>query len=103
MKLTKITPFLWFNDNAEEAINYYLEVFPGSKITQVTHYADNMPLPKGTVLTMGFELSGNEFTALNGGPALEFNEAVSFVVHCDGQDEIDYYWDKLLDGGSSMA
>ena len=103
MRLVKITPFLWFNDNAEEAVNYYVDIFPGSEITQVTHAIEGMPNPPGSVLTIGFTLSGNELTALNGGPPFQFNEAVSLVVHCDTQEEIDYYWDKLLNGGSAMA
>lgn len=98
-----ITPFFWFNDEAEEAVNYYVEIFPDSEITQITHYAENMPMPAGTVLTISFTLNGEPYTALNGGPQFKFNEAVSFVVHCENQEEIDYYWDKLVAGGSSMA
>lgn len=98
-----ITTFLWFNDNAQEAVDYYTGIFPDSEIIQTSHYADNMPMPAGTVLTIGFKLNGQTFTALNGGPQFTFNEAVSLVVHCESQDEIDYYWDRLVQGGSEMA
>ena len=101
--MKKITPFLWFNANAEEAVEYYVGIFPDSEITQTTHYSEGMPMPAGTVLTIGFKLNGQEFTALNGGPQFTFNEAVSFVVYCEDQEEIDYYWDKLGDGGMPMA
>ena len=84
-------------------MNYYVDIFTDSEITQVTHYAENMPMPAGTVLTISFTLNGEPYTALNGGPQFRFNEAVSFVVHCENQEEIDYYWDKPVAGGSSMA
>ena len=98
-----ITPFLWFDTEAEEAVNYYVDIFPDSEITQITHYSDNMPMPAGAVLTIGFTLNGQPCTALNGGPQFKFNEAVSLVVHCEDQEEIDYYWDRLVAGGSPMA
>lgn len=96
----KITPFLWFDKEAEEAAKFYTSVFKNSSITGTSYYGEGAPLPKGTVLTVGFTLFGQTFTALNGGPLFKFNESVSFVVHCDSQDEVDYYWDSLLkDGG----
>lgn len=98
----KITPFLWFDTNAEEAANFYVSVFKNSSINIVTRYGDTGPMPKGLVMTIGFTLEGQEFTALNAGPAFKFNEAISFVVHCDDQDEVDYYWSKLTDGGEEV-
>jgi len=98
----KITTFLWFDNNAEEAVNFYVSVFKNSKILQTTHYGDIGPGPKGTVMTMSFELDGQEFAALNGGPQFKFTEAISLVVHCETQDEIDYYWEKLSEGGEKV-
>ncbi len=96
----KITPFLWFDNNAEEAVNHYVSVFRNSKIGAVTRYGDAGPGPKGSVLTAAFELEGQKFVALNGGPRFKFTEAVSFVINCETQEEIDYFWDKLTsDGG----
>jgi len=96
----KITPFLWFDNNAEEAVNFYVSVFKNSKIGTVTRYGDAGPGPKGSVLTAAFELEGQKFVALNGGPRFKFTEAVSFVINCETQEEIDYFWDKLTsDGG----
>ncbi len=96
----KITPFLWFDKEAEEAANFYTSIFKDSSIDAKSYYGDNAPLPKGTLLTVSFTLNGQKFSALNGGPIFKFNESVSFVVNCDGQDEVDYYWDNLLkDGG----
>jgi predicted 3-demethylubiquinone-9 3-methyltransferase (glyoxalase superfamily) len=95
----KITPFLWFDSQAEEAAKFYVSVFKDSKMGQVSHYGEGMPLPKGTVMTAAFEIEGQPFIALNGGPQCKFNEAVSFVVNCDTQKEIDQYWDKLTAGG----
>jgi len=97
--MPKITPFLWFNSNAEEAANFYASVFKNSKVKAVTPYSGAGPGPKGSVMTVNFELDGQEFTALNGGPQFTFTEAVSFVVHCDTQQDVDYYWDKLTAGG----
>jgi len=97
--MPKITPFLWFNSNAEEAANFYASVFKNSKVKAVTRYSGAGPGPKGSVMTVSFELDGQEFTALNGGPQFTFTEAVSFVVHCDTQQDVDYYWDKLTAGG----
>lgn len=101
--MQKITPMLWFNTNAEEAVNYYVSLF-GGKRTEIMHYPDDMPGVGGKVATVAFEVFGQEFTALNGGPQYQFNEAVSFVVNCDSQEEVDKYWDKLLsDGGTPQA
>lgn len=99
----KITPSLWFNGNAQEAVDYYVSVFPDSKITSITHYpksakeglADFQKQMSGKVLTIGFELGGQNFIAINAGPEFRFNEAVSFAVSCTDQAEIDYYWGKL--------
>jgi len=96
----KITPFLWFDNNAEEAMNFYVSVFNNSKISTVTRYGDAGPGPKGSVLTAAFELEGQKFVALNGGPRFKFSEAISFVINCETQNEIDYFWGKLTsDGG----
>ena len=97
--MPKITPFLWFNDKAEEAANFYASIFKNSKVNTVTRYGDAGPGPKGSVMTVAFELDGQPFTALNGGPQFPFTEAVSFVVNCENQQEIDYYWDRLTSGG----
>ena len=97
--MKKITPFLWFDGQAEQAANFYVSLFPNSRITATTRYGDAGPGPKGQVMTIGFEIGGLPFTALNGGPQHKFNEAVSFVVHCETQAEIDTYWTKLLEGG----
>jgi predicted 3-demethylubiquinone-9 3-methyltransferase (glyoxalase superfamily) len=99
MQLQKITPFLWFNGNAEEAANFYVSVFPDSKIGAIARCGDNGPGPKGSVLTIEFVLNGQTFYGLNGGPQFPFTEAVSFAVNCDTQDEIDFYWEKLVAGG----
>jgi predicted 3-demethylubiquinone-9 3-methyltransferase (glyoxalase superfamily) len=97
----KIAPFLWFDNNAEEAMNFYTSVFPNSKVVTTSRYPKGAPAPEGTLMTATFELNGVEFTALNGGPHFKFTEAVSFVVKCADQKEVDYYWDKLTaDGGT---
>ncbi len=101
--MKNITPFLWFNDNAEDAVAFYTGIFPDSRITHTSYYDEAGPGRTGSVLTIGFKLNGNEMTAMNGGPAFQFNEAISLVVSCDDQNEIDYYWDNLLEGGTSMA
>ena len=95
----KITPFLWFNDNAEEAANFYTSVFANSRILGVTRYGDTGPGPRGSVMTVKFEIDGQELVALNGGPLFRFTEAISFVVNCDDQQEIDLFWEKLSAGG----
>jgi predicted 3-demethylubiquinone-9 3-methyltransferase (glyoxalase superfamily) len=96
----KITPCLWFNDNGEEAVKFYTSVFKNSKTGAISRYGEGAPLPKGTALTVSFRIEGQEFLALNGGPYFKFTEAVSFVVHCKTQTEIDYYWGKLSQSGS---
>lgn len=95
----KITACLWFNENAEEAVKFYLSVFKNSKRREVTYYGENQPMPEGTVLTIRFQIEGQEFLALNGGPHFRFTEAVSFVMNCKTQKEIDFYWEKLSKGG----
>src|SRR5213596_3436231 len=100
--MQKITPFLWFDSQAEEAMNFYISIFPNSKVLQVTHYGDTGPGPKGTVMTAKFQLNGQEFVALNGGPHFKFTEAISLVVNCETQEEIDYYWKKLSEGGNEV-
>ena len=100
--MQKITPFLWFDTQAEEAAKFYVSVFKNSKITAVTRYGDFMPNRAGSVMTVAFTLNGEEFTALNGGPQFKFNESVSFMVHCDTQQEIDYFWEKLSEGGQEI-
>lgn len=99
----RITPFLWFDSNAEEAVEFYLSVFKNSRRTAELRNPGPAPGAPGSILTLGFELDGVPFTALNGGPAYKFNAAVSFVVRCESQAEIDYYWEKLTDGGSEVA
>src|SRR5437762_7072032 len=98
--MQKITPFLWFDNQAEEATKFYVSVFKNSKIKAMTHYTGEEPSgQKGSVMTVSFELDGQEFVALNGGPQFKFTAAVSFVVDCETQEEIDYYWEKLTAGG----
>ncbi len=97
--MPRITPNLWFDTEGEQAAEFYVSVFPNSKITNVTYYSEVGPGPAGTVLTVDFELDGQEYTAINGGPLFPFTEAVSFVVNCADQDEVDYYWEKLGAGG----
>lgn len=107
MKLMRITPCLWFNDSAEAAVEQYTRVFPGSRVVRVLRYdaasARQAGRPLGSVLTIEFELDGQPFTALNGGPLFRFNESISFVIHCDTQDEIDHYWQALGEDGDPMA
>jgi predicted 3-demethylubiquinone-9 3-methyltransferase (glyoxalase superfamily) len=98
----KITTFLWFDNNAEEAANFYISIFKNARILGITRYTETGPGPKGSVMTVGFELEGVRYTALNGGPTFKFNEAMSLVVHCETQEEVDYYWDKLSDGGHTI-
>jgi predicted 3-demethylubiquinone-9 3-methyltransferase (glyoxalase superfamily) len=97
--MQKITPFLWFDDAAEEAVNFYVSLFPDSRIVSLTRYGDAGPGPKGRVMTATFELAGQRFIALNGGPQFRFTEAVSFLVNCETQAELDALWSKLLQGG----
>jgi predicted 3-demethylubiquinone-9 3-methyltransferase (glyoxalase superfamily) len=99
--MQKITPFLWFDDQAEQAAKFYTSIFKNSKIKAMTHYTGEEPIgEEGAVMTVSFELNGQEFVALNGGPRFKFTEAVSFVVNCETQQEVDYFWEKLTaDGG----
>ncbi len=99
-----ITPFLWFDNQAEEAAKFYVSVFKNSKIKEKTYYTGEEPVgQKGSIMTVAFELNGQEFVALNGGPRFKFTEAVSFVINCETQEEIDYYWQKLTsDGGEEV-
>jgi predicted 3-demethylubiquinone-9 3-methyltransferase (glyoxalase superfamily) len=107
LKLSKITPCLWFDDQAEEAARLYTSVFENSKILHIARYGEAgheiHGRPAGSVMTVSFELEGQTFTALNGGPHFQFNEAVSFQIDCDNQQEVDYYWDKLSAGGDENA
>ena len=95
----KISPALWFDNNAEEAVDFYISIFRNSKINKILRYGKAGPGPEGTVMTISFELDGEEFTAINGGPHFTFSPAISFVVKCKTQDEVDYYWEKLSSGG----
>lgn len=105
--MQKITPFLWFDCQAEEAANFYVSVFKDSRITNISRYGEEgyeiHGRPAGTVMIVEFQLEGQDFTALNGGPAFKFNEAISFQVHCETQEELDHYWDALSAGGDRDA
>ena len=105
--MPKIIPCLWFDSNAEEAANFYISIFKNSKIGKLSRYGKEgyeiHGKPEGTVLSVEFELNGQPFTALNGGPAFKFNEAISFQVHCESQNEVDSYWEKLSKGGDEKA
>lgn len=98
--MKKIVPCLWFDSQAEEAVNFYTSIVRDSKICTVARYTEAGPMPAGTVMTVIFELQGQEFMALNGGPVFQFTPAVSFVLHCEDQGEIDHYWDALSEGGA---
>ena len=101
--MQKVTPFLWFDNQAEEAVNFYVSVFKNSKVGTIARYGDSGPGPKGSVMTIAFELDGQNFTALNGGPHFKFTEAISLVVNCANQEEVDYFWEKLTaDGGQEV-
>ena len=102
MAIQKITPFLWLDHQAEEAADFYTSIFPNSRILRVVRYGQAGPGPPGSVLTVEFELEGQTFVALNGGPYHQFTEAISFVVHCQTQDEVDFYWEKLSAGGGEV-
>ena len=103
----RITPCLWFDDQAEEAVKFYVAIFRNSKVVNVARYGEAgrevHGKPAGTVMTVAFELDGQAFTALNGGPMFKFNEAISFQVNCETQADVDYYWDKLSEGGDKQA
>jgi predicted 3-demethylubiquinone-9 3-methyltransferase (glyoxalase superfamily) len=105
--IQKITPCLWFDDQAEEAVEFYTAIFRNSRIVNITRYGEAgrevHGKPAGTVMTVAFELDGQAFTALNGGPVFKFNEAISFQVNCQTQEEVDYYWEKLSEGGDEKA
>ena len=101
--MPKITPNLWFDTNGKEAAEFYVSIFPNSAIKNVSYYTEVGPGEPGSVLTVDFVLDGNEFTAINGGPEFTFDEAVSMLIHCKDQDEVDYYWDKLLEGGQESV
>ena len=100
--MQKITPFLWFDGNAEEAVNFYVSVFKNSKVVRVTRYGDTGPGPKGTVMSATFQLDGQEFSALNGGPQFTFTPAISFFVNCETQAEVDDLWEELSAGGEKQ-
>jgi predicted 3-demethylubiquinone-9 3-methyltransferase (glyoxalase superfamily) len=100
--MQKITPFLWFDDQAEEAMNFYVAIFRNSKAGNVIRYGDAGPGPKGDVMSASFELEGQQFTALNGGPRFRFSEAISFVVSCGTQAEVDELWERLSEGGETQ-
>jgi len=104
--MQKITPFLWFDDKAEEAVSFYTSIFKNSKIVKIARYGDAgaqvSGRPKGTVMIVAFQLEGQEFVALNGGPQFKFTEAISFVVNCQTQEEVDEYWEKLSAGGQEV-
>ena len=104
--MQKITPFLWFNDNAEEAVKFYTSVFKNSNIGKIARYDQAgekaSGRPAGSVMTVEFQLEGQEFVALNGGPMFKFTEAISFVVNCETQEEVDYYWERLSAGGKEV-
>ena len=95
----KIIPNLWFDTESEEAAGFYTSVFKNSRIVNVTHYTEAGPRPAGTVMTVEFELDGQRFVAIDGGPEFTFSEAVSLQIDCEGQDEVDYYWERLSEGG----
>ena len=97
--MQKLTPCLWFDTEGEEAANFYTSVFPSSRVVNVARYGDAGPRPAGTVMTVEFELDGQSFVALNGGPQFTFNEAISFQVSCESQEEVDRYWSRLSEGG----
>jgi predicted 3-demethylubiquinone-9 3-methyltransferase (glyoxalase superfamily) len=105
--MQKISPCLWFDDNAEEAVQFYLSIFKNSKVGNVTHYGkEGFEIHKkkeGSVMTIDFEIEGQKFLALNGGPIFKFNEAISFQIYCETQDDVDYYWNKLTEGGDKNA
>ena len=101
--MQKITPFLWFDNNAEEAMNFYTSIFEESKIAKVSRYPEGSPGPAGSVMTGEIQLAGQEFILLNGGPLFKFTEAISFVVNCDTQEEVDRYWQKLIAGGGQES
>jgi predicted 3-demethylubiquinone-9 3-methyltransferase (glyoxalase superfamily) len=101
--MPKITPFLWFDTQAEEAAEFYVSIFPDSRVLEVARYGEAGPGPAGSAMTVRFELDGQEFLALNGGPEFRFTEAVSFLVSCASQEEVDWYWERLSEGGEERV
>ncbi|MEO5594671.1 MAG: VOC family protein [Chitinophagaceae bacterium] len=101
MSKSKITPFLWFNNNAEEAMNFYAAIFKNAKFDILSRWGENGMGPKGSVMSATFELEGQKFMALNGGPMFSFTEAISFFVNCETQEEVDMFWEKLSEGGAT--
>jgi len=101
--LKKITPFMWFDDGAEDAARHYVKAFPGSRITSIDHYPKGAPRPEGSVMTVSFDLDGQSFTGINGGPVFKPNEAMGLAVSCDDQAEVDFLWDHLSQGGRTLA
>lgn len=102
MPVQKITPFLWFDGQAEEAARFYTSIFPNSKVHRISRFGEAGPGPAGSVMTVEFQLEGQTFVGLNGGPLYKFTEAVSFMVNCETQEEVDFYWEKLCAGGSEI-
>lgn len=106
-KIQKITPNFWFSNVAEEAVNFYVSIFKDAQVGRITHYSKEgfefHGMPEGTIMTIDFQIEGQEFIALNGGDAFTFNEAVSFIINCESQEEVDYYWDKLTEGGDEKS
>jgi predicted 3-demethylubiquinone-9 3-methyltransferase (glyoxalase superfamily) len=106
-KIQRITPFLWFDDQAEEAVNFYVSVFDNSRVVTTTRYEGEAATaggrPEGSIMTIAFQLDGQDFTALNGGPQFRFNESISFVVNCQSQAEVDRFWSRLSEGGDAKA
>jgi predicted 3-demethylubiquinone-9 3-methyltransferase (glyoxalase superfamily) len=100
--MQKISPFLWFDHQAEDAVNFYTSIFEDSRVKAVTRYGEAGPGQKGTVMTIAFELAGQEFVPLNGGPQFKFTEAISFVVNCEAQKEVDELWERLSEGGTDI-
>ena len=101
--MQKITTYLWFNDNAEEAVNYYTSLFKDSKIISISRYSEGMPMPEGTAMVIAFQLAGQEFLALNGGPHFKFTEAISLSVDCEDQGEVDRLWKSLTSNGGQES
>ena len=101
--MQKISPFLWFDSNAEEAANFYVAIFKDSKILKIARYGEAGPGPAGSVMVVNFQIEGQDFIALNGGPLFKFSEAISFVINCQTQEEVDHYWNKLTAGGGQES
>jgi len=102
MSIQKITPFLWFDQQAEEAANFYVSIFPNARVGKVLRYGEAGPGPAGSAMTVEFQMEGQSFVGINGGPHFKFTEAISFVVNCQTQEEVDNYWEKLSEGGAKV-